>query len=232
VKHRTDWSLSALLVVQAVSLFVAAPLGGQVPAAHLLLDLCRLFYALICIASLTNHRLLQGWLLAALVLLSAGPFAGHGLFAHLGWQTGRDLQHSVLEIAAFCFNMVVTMLVARRVFGPGRINAHRVRGAVLLYLNIAAQFAIAYNVVLWHWPGAIVSTSGHALPLGPADRNAALTYFSFATLTTTGFGDLVPVHPLARSLSNLEAVIGQLFPATLLARIVALHIEHDREDQA
>jgi hypothetical protein len=36
------------------------------------------------------------------------------------------------------------------------------------------------------------------------------------------------VHPLARSLANLEAVIGQLFPATLLARIVALHLEHSR----
>jgi hypothetical protein len=46
-----------------------------------------------------------------------------------------------------------------------------------------------------------------------------------ATLTTVGYGDIVPVHPLARSLSNLEAVIGQLYPATLLARLVTLELE-------
>jgi voltage-gated potassium channel Kch len=57
-----------------------------------------------------------------------------------------------------------------------------------------------------------------------------LTYFSLSTLTTTGYGDVVPVLPLARSLANLEAVMGQLFPATLLARIVALHLEHSKEE--
>ena len=53
-----------------------------------------------------------------------------------------------------------------------------------------------------------------------------LTYFSVATITTAGYGDIVPIHPIARSLANLEAVFGQLFPATLLARLVALHLAH------
>ncbi len=55
---------------------------------------------------------------------------------------------------------------------------------------------------------------------------AELTYFSLATITTAGYGDFAPVHPLARSLANLESIIGQLFPATLLARLVALHLSH------
>jgi hypothetical protein len=55
-----------------------------------------------------------------------------------------------------------------------------------------------------------------------------LTYFSFVTLTSTGYGDILPVHPLVRSLCNLEAIIGQLFPATLLARLVTLELEHRR----
>jgi voltage-gated potassium channel Kch len=70
--------------------------------------------------------------------------------------------------------------------------------------------------------GAIVPVLG--------TRSAALTYFSLATITTTGYGDVVPVLPLARSLANMEAVIGQLFPATLLARIVALNLEHSRSE--
>jgi hypothetical protein len=53
-------------------------------------------------------------------------------------------------------------------------------------------------------------------------------YFSFVTLTTVGYGDIVPVHPVARSLCNLEAICGQLYPATLLARLVSLEAERRR----
>jgi 8-oxo-dGTP diphosphatase len=50
-------------------------------------------------------------------------------------------------------------------------------------------------------------------------------YFSCTTLTSTGFGDIVPIHSFTRSLANLEAIVGQLYPATLLARIVTLELQ-------
>lgn len=53
---------------------------------------------------------------------------------------------------------------------------------------------------------------------------SALFNMSFVTLTLAGYGDIVPVHPLARSLCNIEIVIGQLYPATLLARLVTLEL--------
>jgi hypothetical protein len=56
-----------------------------------------------------------------------------------------------------------------------------------------------------------------------------LIYFSFATLTTVGYGDIVPVDPFARSLANMESIIGQLYPATLLARLVTLELESRRK---
>jgi hypothetical protein len=49
-------------------------------------------------------------------------------------------------------------------------------------------------------------------------------YFSFVTLTSTGYGEIVPVHPFARSLCNIEGIIGQLYPATLRARLVSLAV--------
>ena len=49
-------------------------------------------------------------------------------------------------------------------------------------------------------------------------------------MTTTGYGDVAPLHPIARSLCNMEASFGQLYPATLLARLVTLEIEHRRQD--
>ena len=72
--------------------------------------------------------------------------------------------------------------------------------------------------------------SFHGLPQSGAEHGsgAALLYFSFSTLTTVGYGDITPLHPMARDIANLEAVIGQLYPATLLARLVSLEIEHRR----
>lgn len=91
-------------------------------------------------------------------------------------------------------------------------------GAVILYLSIALVFANAYRAcALLLYPAFSGSNAGGANFL-----NYSL-YFSLSTLTTTGYGDITPVHPPVRSLANLEAVIGQLFPATLLARLVTLH---------
>jgi hypothetical protein len=67
-----------------------------------------------------------------------------------------------------------------------------------------------------------------AAPASGFTETDTMLYFSLTTLTTTGFGDLTPVHPFARSLANLEAIIRQLYPATILARLVTLELEHRR----
>ncbi len=51
-----------------------------------------------------------------------------------------------------------------------------------------------------------------------------MLYFSFSTLTTLGYGDIVPVSPLARMLTSVEAITGQLYLTVLVARLVGLHI--------
>lgn len=222
-----DLGLSALLAVQALTLFVVIPLGGPSPTSHLLFDACHLVFAAVCVAVLTGHRVVQCVLLAGLVLLAAGPGLQDWTSSHLGLD--QAVLHDVVGFTAFVFNGVVTALVARHVFGPGRVTAHRVQGAILIYLNVAALFAIAYSALESHVPGAIVHTAGGVLASTMGARIAELTYFSIATITTTGYGDLAPVHFVARSLANLEAVFGQLFPATLLARLVALHLAHGND---
>jgi hypothetical protein len=116
-------------------------------------------------------------------------------------------------------------VVARAVFAPGRVTYHRINGAVLLYLTIGQIFVGLYGMVDLLAPHALY---GRNLAEGPKFVSD-LIYFSFATLTTVGYGDIVPVHPLARSLSSVEAIIGQLYPATLLARLVTLELEDRRQ---
>ena len=57
----------------------------------------------------------------------------------------------------------------------------------------------------------------------------ALLHFSFTTLTTVGYGSISPMSPMARTLSDLEAVIAQLYLAVVVARLVSLQIEHSRD---
>jgi hypothetical protein len=131
-----------------------------------------------------------------------------------------------LDCAAWLIaGLALSVVVARAVFGPGRITYHRVVGAVLLYLIIGLIFVALYGFVALSTPVAF--TNFPALH-GDFDVSGNLIYFSFVTLTTTGYGDIAPLHPFARSLANIEAIIGQIYPATLLARLVTLELAHER----
>jgi hypothetical protein len=131
-----------------------------------------------------------------------------------------------LDCAAWLIaGLALSVVVARAVFGPGRITYHRVVGAVLLYLIIGLIFVALYGFVTLSVPVAFTNLP----PLeGDFAVSGNLIYFSFVTLTTTGYGDIAPLHPFARSLANVEAIIGQIYPATLLARLVTLELAHER----
>jgi voltage-gated potassium channel Kch len=102
---------------------------------------------------------------------------------------------------------------------------HRLQGAVVLYLNVATIFASAFSLIWELNPAAFASFPAAADDLG---EFATMLYFSLTTLTTTGYGDIVPVDPFARSLANLEAVIGPFYLAITVARLVTLELEGRR----
>ena len=97
--------------------------------------------------------------------------------------------------------------------------------AVVFYLNLAMIFTLAFSLI-WDWnPTAFANLLA---PSGGPGEFAAMLYFSLATLTTTGYEDIVPVDPFARSLANLEAVLGQFYLAVTVARLVTLELEERR----
>jgi voltage-gated potassium channel Kch len=120
--------------------------------------------------------------------------------------------------------IALIVIVFRIVTEEGPVSAHRVRGAVALYLLIAILFAFLYGLTEAISPGAFNIPGEHA---GVA-RGETFYYFSIVTLTTVGFGDITAVHPFVRSLVMLEALIGQLYPAILIARLVTLQLETRR----
>ena len=189
-----DHSLTMLLGVQIFTIFGLAPAiaeGVRLPpgaAAVLLL----LFMSLTILMARGRWTLIAG--IGAFLLVGASVALRrtvHGVSA--------DVAADLVALVTFVILSVVVFLA---VFRPGRFTNHRIRGAVVLHLNLGLMFAFVHRMVAELIPGAYSHLPGSD---HQATFRAALDYFSFATLTSVGYGDIVPVRPIARSLSTLEA---------------------------
>ena len=208
-----DRLLTLLTVLLLLLMFVTVPLQATG---------LKLFHAASFVLTLT--------IIGGVLVLSGSPAVVALMLLALGMNvlvvvlrlrdTPSDFDLYMIAGAWLILAATLGLVVVRAVFGPGEVNYHRIVGAVLLYLLIAMVFASLYVVVGNAIPGAF---TGIEVEESPALANTVI-YFSFVTLTSTGYGDVVPLHPLSRSLCNLEAVVGQLYPATLLARLVTLEL--------
>jgi hypothetical protein len=214
---REQWSdrlLTALTLLVMVMLFGIAPLQAS---GLFVFQAFELAFALVLVAGVFVMSGSRIAVIAMLVSLAVATIGG----------IHRITAPSNLDINLFAGSWLIMTItlgwaVAGMVFSPGRVTYHHIMGAILLYLIIATSF-----VPLFAFIGSLVpkAFSGITMQDDPA-LASNLIYFSFVTLTTTGYGDVFPLHPIARSLCNLEAVIGQLYPATLLARLVTLEMAH------
>ena len=118
-------------------------------------------------------------------------------------------------------------LFIARVTRDGRINIHRIVGACGTFLLLGLVFAQAYKLIALYIPEAFAIGG---VPAPPGAMDYRYIYYSFVTLTSTGYGDITPLHPYTRSLAAFEAIVGQLYLAVLIARLVGLEMEW-REEQ-
>jgi hypothetical protein len=212
--------LTALLIIEGTLIFLVIPLSGMGVLPQLVLPAMFILLVLATLVVTSRSHLAAGVVLVAVLLSPAGAFVhaeDPSVLTVCLSAAGR-----LLSIAA------VSLVVAQAVFGGGRVTWHRVQGAVVLYLNLALFFFTIYRLIEVLAPAAFKGLPPAGSEYG---SGAALLYFSFTCLTTVGFGDITPIHPMARDLANLEAVIGQLYPATLLARLVSLELEHRRQSK-
>jgi Ion channel len=208
-----DRILTGLTLLMAVDLFVTEPLR----AIHAVnLHLFSIGIVILVAGGLVVAS--RSVLPVATIVAAIGMLAATLLMRARGGYATFDACLDAMGRLLIGFTIV--WVVARAVFAPGRVTYHRVIGAVLLYLTIGFVFAALFTLVGVLAPG---SFSGLSVT-DQVSLSSNLVYFSFSTLTTVGFGDVVPVHPFARSLSNVEAILGQLYPATLVARIVSLEL--------
>ena len=204
-----------VLAIQVTLMFILAPLASAGVLPILIADVCRLALAAAAVMLLSHSR----WVSIA---ISVTFIVSVALTVGLRSEASTIVVELERFVALTAFDFAIAWAVANVAFGRGKVSAHRIMGAVILYLTIALVFANAYRICALLIPGAFTG-----LNKGQGHFAGNTLYFSLSTLTTTGFGDIAPLHPLVRSMANLESVIGQLFPATLLARLVSLHAATD-----
>ncbi len=212
--HNRDWLLTLLTVVLTLMIFVFAPLQA---AGFFVFQT----FAIAGLLAMIGGALLISASPVALGLMSIAFIANSVVFfmrLYYPWPYNLHL----LAVAWLIISVTLEIVVARAVFAGGRITYHRIVGAILLYLLIAVAFATLFAILGLSIPDTIKGIEFQ----DDAALASSLFYLSFVTLTSTGYGDIVPIHPLARSLCNIESIIGQLYPATILARLVTLELEH------
>ena len=116
------------------------------------------------------------------------------------------------------------------VLGSGKVTWDKIYGAICAYLLLGYAWTFAYSVIETAQPGSFTSV-GSSMPTDVVGRVMQLRYFSFVTLATVGYGDIVPRTPAARTLASLEAILGQFYLVALVGRLVGLHIVHGNPER-
>jgi hypothetical protein len=216
-----ELSLSVMLLLLILHLFILTPVRFL---SHAFQIVSVLFLSLVLVAGLLTlvrqKTLRWTWIVvvAATILFKSAALVAKGPLLIVG-----DTVFTLFSLSALVYVLLI------QVSREGPVTGHRIRGAIALYLLIAVLFAFLYGLIEELAPGAFNMPADWTR--GASSSGEAFYYFSVVTLTTVGYGDITAVHPLVRSLVMLEALIGQLYPAILLAQLVTLHLETRRGDK-
>jgi hypothetical protein len=124
-------------------------------------------------------------------------------------------------VLSFFFDLFVVVVIFRRVFANTTPDAETIFGALCIYLLVGFGFTSIYGIVATLEPAAFYLnplTNLHSVP-----TRFDFVYYSFATMTALGPAGIVPVSPAARALSVIQAIIGVLYLAVLIARLMSTY---------
>jgi len=113
----------------------------------------------------------------------------------------------------------IIILILRHIFRQEDVSSETIYGAIVVYILLGLMWVFLYNITEILYPGSFSVAA-----VLDAESKKVLYFFSFVTLTTLGYGDITPVSAPARSLAMVEAIVGQMYLAVLIARLVGIHI--------
>ncbi len=234
--HRHSALLAALIFA-----FAVRPIVGNVPAASFLFSIMLLLVLVVALYSIEvdeligervvllerrRRRAIIAWVLGGLavaerVLLLLAPSPAMRSASSIGW------------LLFFAF---LTGAKLRDLLRQKRVTSETISLSIAVYLLLGATWGLGYVVLFLHQPDAFVFQEAADLAAAHADAITTLLptfgYFSLATLSTNGFGDITPVSMGARYAAVAEGIVGQMYLAILVARLVSLQITPDGANPA
>lgn len=202
---RCFWLFAVLLAFIAVVPFIE-----PTPAGRLVAGGVHVFVIVAAVAAV--GRSAGSFVIALLLGVPAVVF-------HVIARTTGDpasMVHTLWFDAALYFVTIVYLL--RYVFSPDVMTADKLWGAAAAYLMLGVLWTFGYGLVAVYYPSAF-AIGGSPSGVGAVE----LLYFSFTTLTSTGYGDVTPIAPQARALAIVEQVTGTLYLAILIARLAGVY---------
>jgi len=201
---KTGWLIAAIVAHNLVYPIAAT---GLVGTAAFYLFYASIFVVGTWLLTLDNRLRLAALMTGAAVLIA-------GIWA--GLADGSSKAPAVF-LTSIAYHAVFLVVLTRYTFGARRVMTGTILAATALYLVIGSGFAAVYATVEWLQPGSFIG------PNGAVTSWQEHLYFSYVTLTSAGYGDILPRRPLAQATAVAEAIVGVLYTVILLARLVGLH---------
>ncbi|WP_231963049.1 potassium channel family protein [Symmachiella macrocystis] len=141
--------------------------------------------------------------------------------------------NTIADGAAFIAFAFTATLILKTVVKPGPVTTEKIFAAVCVYLVSGIAWGLLYVLVYLNDPSSFMFSYGEPwrenAPNETSSVFSVFCYFSFVTMTTLGYGDISPTSDISRTLAWLQAVLGQLYIAILIARLVGMHAQTEHE---
>ncbi len=173
--------------------------------------------AVYALSDTRQHLIIGSCLFLPIMILNIA-----GIFYQVGFMESLRLALSVLFSIYTLYTFLVFIFIRCE-----RVTHYTLQGAVCVYLLMGLTWAMAYAFLEGVAPGSFISTY-----INPTDSILDFPnfiYYSFITLTTLGYGDILPVTLQAQSLSLLEAIAGILYTTILVARLIGIYLLDQRQ---
>lgn len=199
------------LLVLILAMLIVAPLAEELVHLRMLMDIfwSAVFIGVIYAVSHKKRHIL-------IALLLALPMLAAIWAKYLGRHQGLEVVGGLCGAAFFIFAIIQILIF---IYSQKEVTTDLIVGAAIVYLLMALAWSFLFGVLESLHPGSFSIPEIQGIS---TSRN--FVYFSFVTITTLGYGDITPVTTLARSLSFLEAVIGQLYLVVQVAWLVGVHV--------